>query len=126
MRDGAPIRTFGSKGIDNGQFGAGHCGLAFDSEGNLVVADCGNNRVQVLRYLDGTHIRTIGSKCSGAGRFSHPSGVAFDAAGHIVVVETGNHRVQVLRYSDGAHVRTIGSQGSGNSGWRPRVMLKLD
>jgi DNA-binding beta-propeller fold protein YncE len=70
--------------------------------------------VQVLRYSDGAHVRTIGSKGVGAGQFQYPTGVAFDAAGHIVVVEQDNHRVQVLRYSDGAHVRTIGSYGSGN------------
>ena len=73
-----------------------------------------NHRVQVLRYSDGAHVRTIGSAGAGAGQFNYPMGVALDAAGHIVVVERGNHRVQVLRYSDGAHVRTIGSEGSGN------------
>ena len=74
----------------------------------------GNHRVQVLRYSDGAHVRTIGSAGAGAGQFLYPKGVAFDAAGHIVVVEQYNHRVQVLRYSDGAHVRTIGSEGFGN------------
>ena len=70
--------------------------------------------MQVVRYRDGKHLRTIGSEGAGAGQFSLPTGVAFDAAGHIVVVECGNDRVQVLRYSDGAHVRTLGSRGSGN------------
>jgi len=118
LSDGAYIRTIGSRGSGNGQFGEGgfgsYGGVAFDSEGNLVVADFNNHRVQVLRYSDGTHLRTIGSEGEGAGQFLCPSGVAFDAAGHIVVVELGNHRVQVLRYSDGTHLRTIGSCGSDN------------
>jgi len=117
LSDGACIRTIGSEGSGNGQFGGGDgaCGgVAFDSEGNLVVADCNNHRVQVLRYSDGKHLRTIGSERAGARQFYGPTGVAFDAAGHIVVVERYNHRVQVLRYSDGAHVRTIGSSGRGN------------
>ncbi len=120
LSDGAYVRTeitVGSKGSGNGQFAKGDfsdCGIAFDSEGNLVVADSGNHRVQVLRYRDGAHVCTIGSLGAGAGQFQGPTSVAFDAAGHIVVVENGNHRVQVLRYSDGAHVRTIGSYGSGN------------
>ncbi len=117
LSDGAFVRTIGSRGCGNGQFAGGlggEFGVAFDSEGNLVVADCSNHRVQVLLYRDGAHVRTIGSQGAGAGQFQDPSGVAFDAAGHIVVVERMNHRVQVLRYSDGAHVRTIGSQGSGN------------
>jgi DNA-binding beta-propeller fold protein YncE len=117
LSDGAYIRTIGSKGSGKGQFGGGNGsngGVAFDGEGNLVVADCANHRVQVLRYSDGAHVRTIGSRGAGAGQFFNPTGVAFDAAGRIVVVEQFNHRVQVLRYSDGAHVRTIGSFGSCN------------
>jgi len=121
LSDGAYIRTIGSGARGNGQFGflfvaPAYGGIAFDSEGNLVVADSDNHRVQVLRYIDGTHLRTIGSEGAGAGQFQYPMGVAFDATGHIVVVDRGNHRVQVLRYSDGAHVRTIGdgSEGSGN------------
>jgi len=114
LSDGAYIRTIGSRGSGNRQFRGSACGVAFDSAGNLVVADRGNHCVQVLRYSDGMHLRTIGSEGAGAGQFKHPSGVAFDATGHIVVVEAGNDRVQVLRYSDGAHVRTIGSKGSGN------------
>jgi DNA-binding beta-propeller fold protein YncE len=109
LSDGAYIRTIGSEGSGNGQFARGYGGVAFDGEGNLVVADGGNHRVQVLRYSDGAHLRTIGSEGKGAGQFQSPVGVAFDAAGHIVVVEKNNYRVQVLRYSDGAHVRTIGS-----------------
>jgi DNA-binding beta-propeller fold protein YncE len=116
LSDGAYIRTIGSRGIgsSNGQFGGAYGGVAFDSEGNLVVADYDNHRVQVLRYSDGTHLRTIGSEGRGAGQFNNPSGVAFDAAGHIVVVERNGHRLQVLRYSDGAHARTIGSYGPGS------------
>jgi len=73
LSDGAYMRTIGSRGSGNGQFGGcglslGACGgVAFDSEGNLVVADSCNHRVQVLRYSDGTHLRTIGSEGAGAG-----------------------------------------------------------
>jgi hypothetical protein len=117
LSDGAYIRTIGSSGSSNGQFRrgyGGYGGVAFDSEGNLVVADSFNHRVEVLRYSDGMHIRTIGSAGAGAGQFRFPTGVAFDAAGHNVVVEAGNNRVQVLCYIDGAHARTIGNSGSGN------------
>jgi sugar lactone lactonase YvrE len=89
-------------------------GVAFDGEGNLVVADSLNHRIQVFRYSDGTHLRSFGSNGAGAGQFNIPFGIAFDGAGHIIVSDYNNHRVQVLRYSDGAHVRTLGSQGSGN------------
>jgi len=53
--------------------------------------------VQVLRYSDGAHIRTIGSRGSGNGQFNSPfGGIAIDSDGRIVVADTGNGRVQVL------------------------------
>jgi tripartite motif-containing protein 71 len=79
----------------------------------LVVSD-DNHRIQVFRYIDGAHLRTIGSRGAGNGQFNGPWGIAFDGAGHIIVSERDGHRVQVLRYNDGAHVITIGSEGRGN------------
>jgi sugar lactone lactonase YvrE len=109
------VRVIGSAGAGNGQFNYPYGGVAFDGEGNLVVCDSENHRIQVFRYSDGTHLRSIGSEGAGNGQFFDPSGIAFDGAGHIVVSESSGHtRVQVLRYSDGAHVCTFGSRGSGN------------
>ena len=86
----------GSQGSGPGQFNR-PLGVAVDAEGNLVVADTGNDRVQVLRP-DGSHVRTIGgSQGSGPGQFNCPGGVAVDAEGNLVVADTLNHRVQVLR-----------------------------
>jgi hypothetical protein len=99
------VRFIGSYGAGNGQFYGRYGGVAFDGEGNLVVCDGNNHRIQVLRYSDGTHLRSIGSSGAGNWQFSFPWSIAFDGAGHIVVSEKRNHRVQVLRYSDGAHVR---------------------
>jgi len=108
------VRVIGSIGADNAQFDWPYGGVAFDGEGNLAVSDCRNNRIQVFCYIDGAHLRNIGSEGAGNGQFNRPWGIAFDGAGHIIVVDQGNHRVQVLRYSDGTHVRTIGSYGWGN------------
>ena len=108
------VRATGSYGACNGQFNQPNGGVAFDGEGNLVVSDRGNHRIQVFRYIDGAHLRTIGSRGEGKGQFKDPYGIAFDGAGHIIVSEHLGHRVQVLRYSDCAHVITIGSPGSGN------------
>jgi len=38
--------SFGSAGEGNGQFGA-PTGVAVDKNGNILVADWGNNRIQV-------------------------------------------------------------------------------
>ena len=108
MQDGTHIRSIAC--------GPGEGGVAFDSEGNLVVPEYGFNhphRIQVLRYSDGALLRTIGHQGKklfgdGDGEFCEPRGVALDGAGHLVVVERGNHRVQVLKYADGSHVRFIG------------------
>jgi sugar lactone lactonase YvrE len=106
-------RAIGSHGSGNGQLTCPY-GVAFDGEGNLVVADGNNNRIQVFRYSDGAHLRSFGSQGAGAGQFIQALGIAFDGAGHIIVSDHSGHRVQVLRYSDGAHVRTFGNHGSGN------------
>jgi tripartite motif-containing protein 2/3/tripartite motif-containing protein 71 len=53
--------------------------------------------VQVLRYSDGSHVRTIGSEGSGNGQFKSPYGVLIDGQGRIIVSEFGNHRIQVLQ-----------------------------
>ena len=86
--------------------------MAWDREGNIVVAACVNDRLQIIRLSDGAVLRTIGSKGSGDDQFYLPTDVAFGFGGRIIVLDA--YRVQVLRYSDGSHVRTIGSQGSGN------------
>lgn len=43
---------FGSNGEGNGQFNA-PTGVAVDSNGNIIVADWGNSRIQVVRTADG-------------------------------------------------------------------------
>jgi DNA-binding beta-propeller fold protein YncE len=120
------VRVIGSRGDGNGQFECPYGGVAFDGEGNLVVCDGDNHRIQVFRCSDGTHLRSFGSRGAGNGQFYCPWGIAFDGAGHIVVSEDGGSRVQVLRYSDGAHVRTIGSRGSCNGQFSYPTAIAVD
>jgi hypothetical protein len=88
-------RIFGSRGSSSVQFMYPRF-MAWDHQGNVVVTDTNNDRLQVIRLSDGACLRTIGSRGSGAGQFNRPFGVAFDSAGHIIVADTLNHRVQVL------------------------------
>jgi hypothetical protein len=54
--------------------------------------------VQVLRYSDGSHVRTIGSPPGkGNGQFNYPYGVLIDGQGRIIVSDCSNHRIQVLQ-----------------------------
>jgi hypothetical protein len=48
-----------SRGAGNGQFNI-PWGAAFDGAGHIIVSEIRNDRVQVLRYSDGAHVRTIG------------------------------------------------------------------
>jgi DNA-binding beta-propeller fold protein YncE len=90
-------RTFARKGAGAGQF-QGPTGVAFDAAGHIVVVDFLNHRVQVLRYSDGAHVRTIGSYGSGNGQFSYPlGGIAIDGDGRMVVADSHNGRVQVFQ-----------------------------
>jgi len=118
------VRAIGSQGA--AKFDRLYSGVAFDGEGNLVVSDCYNHRIQVFRYIDGAHLRAIGSEGAGNGQFNGPWGIAFDGAGHIIVSEYEGHRVQVLRYSDGAHVITIGSEGSRNGQFKSPAGIAVD
>jgi len=105
LSDGALIRSIFSPG-GNGQF-SGDCCVAFDDEGNLAVSDNEKNRIQVLQYSGGLHLRTIGSEGAGNGQFCGPNSIVFDRSGDLVVADSCNGRVQVLRYMDGAHVRSF-------------------
>ncbi len=70
-------------------------GLEVDPDGNIVVADTGNN--QVAKYApDGTLLWRVGSWGDGVGNFDNPRDVAIDSAGDIYVVDTRNSRVVKL------------------------------
>ena len=113
--DGSPVRTMECwedwEGLSSPGKRCSPRGVALDAEGNVVVADSWNHRVQVFR-LDGTFVRSFGSEGSGPGQMKKPWGVAVDGAGQILVSERGNHRVQVFGV-DGSAVRSFGSKGSG-------------
>ena len=98
--DGAHVRMIGSKGKRDAQFSCPYdvcvCG-AF-----VLVADCENQRVQVLT-LEGEHVRTIASggakgRAAAAGgqlNLNTPSAVCVTPAGHcLFVVERNCNRVR--------------------------------
>jgi DNA-binding beta-propeller fold protein YncE len=61
-KNGKFIKSWGSRGSENGQFNIAH-GIAIDAQGNVYVADSGNKRIQVFDG-DGnfkTQILNVGS-----------------------------------------------------------------
>jgi DNA-binding beta-propeller fold protein YncE len=72
------------------------CGLAFSKEGDLLVADIANHRVQRLDKKTGVckSASTLGPRGGEPGQLTYPYGVAVDREGFIYTVEYGAHRVQ--------------------------------
>ena len=97
-------------GSGDGQFHE-PSGLATDNNGNIVVVDRYNHRVQVLTE-NGAFLKQFGSKGTKPGQFSFPTDVATDKAGRYYVTDNGNSRVQVFD-SAGAFLFTFGTVGTG-------------
>lgn len=125
------IDKWGSEGDRPGQFRQPR-GVAIDKDGNLLVVDSFNHRVQktvvgTKTFLDrpGAPIQTFGSRGSGNGQFETPTGVEVDSAGNIYVVDTENHRVQKF---DGAgkFLKTWGRRGSGNDAFDRPTHVAID
>ena len=74
--------------------------------GEVFVADSGNDRVAVFSQ-DGKLIRTMGSKGTGRGQFSTPTGVAISPDGELYVSDQSNCRVKVLTLQ-GKYIRKFG------------------
>ena len=98
----SPSNTFqGGKGTGNGQFNS-PTGIAVDPNGNVLVADTGNGRIEKFSAT-GTFLSILGTKGGGQGQFRAPNGIAVDGTGNIYVADAANHRVQKLA-SDGKFV----------------------
>ena len=82
----------GRLGGGRGQFSS-PAGVAVDHQGNVYVADSGNNRIQKFDQ-DGNFLGAFGTAGGGQGQFNEPWGVAVDGEGNIYVADTWNHRIQ--------------------------------
>jgi sugar lactone lactonase YvrE len=63
-------------------------GIALDNQGDLYIADTGNNRVIEINSSSQASVVNIGLY-----RLLHPSGVALDANGDLYIADSGNNRV---------------------------------
>jgi DNA-binding beta-propeller fold protein YncE len=84
----------GGKGIDKGQFDS-PTGICLDRNGNVLVADTGNGRIQKFSAT-GAFLSTIRIKGNGQGQLAAPSGIAVDRTGNIYVADASKHRVERL------------------------------
>jgi len=96
-------------------------GLAFDPNGNLLIADTANHRIRrIERREEAFVITTIaGTGSAGFGgdggsaknaQLNNPRGLAVDAAGNIYIADTGNHRIRKI---DGSgNISTVAGNGT--------------
>jgi sugar lactone lactonase YvrE len=87
-------------------------GLAVDKQGNIYVAETGNNTVRkitptgvvtTLTGLAGTTGSSNGNAIGKDARFNSPGGVAVDSAGNVYVADTNNHTVRKIVLSASEH-----------------------
>lgn len=66
-----------------------------DKLGKILVADTGNNRIQLFSKL-GKYLETIGTKGTGEGELESPNSVIIDRLGNILIADARNHRIQTF------------------------------
>jgi sugar lactone lactonase YvrE len=77
--------------------------VACDANGNVYVADYGNNRVRVIVAATGV-VSTLAGSTSGyldgtgpAARFNGPQGVAYDGSGTVYVADYSNNCIRAIK-----------------------------
>ena len=107
--DGTHLRSFGSKGSENGEFSCPR-GIAFDKHGNIIVADTGNHRIQVFSG-NGKFLSKFGKEGSLDHQLNCPHGLSITRHGDIIVVDRSNKLIKIFS-SSGECLHKFGGEGS--------------
>ena len=124
------VASFAGSGVSGSSNGSGSAasfyypeGIAFDSNGNLFVADQGNNEIRKITgsgsvsTIGGTLVpgNTNTSTVGVAALFNGPTGVAIDATNNIYVADFGNNLVRKIAATGGIVSTLAGSGKAGNA-----------
>jgi DNA-binding beta-propeller fold protein YncE len=104
------VKQFGTPGKSTGQFNL-PAGLCFNKQGQLVVCDDHNCRLQVFD-AEGTFVETLGTTRADKGLLCSPIGIAMDFHGRYVITEFGSHCVTFLSPT-GSILNCVRSVGEG-------------
>ena len=116
--------SFGSSGTGNGQFNQ-PTGVGVNPiDGDVVVSDEENNRIEIFDEA-GEFLKKFGSEGAGHGQFKEPRGIAVDAKGKVWVTDTGNNRVEEFTET-GEYVSQFGTKGTGNGQFAEPKGLAID
>jgi len=100
LPEGVTTMFKGGRGTGKGEFDS-PTGIAVDPNGNVLVADTDNGRIEKFSP-NGTFVTRIG-------QVEAPNGIAIDRAGNIYVAEVGSKH----------HVRKLGPDGKFIAEWAP-------
>lgn len=107
--DGTLIRTWGRRGIRDGEFNH-PTHLALDPAGRVLVNDALNFRVQAFDR-EGRFLWKLGRHGDGSGDFAAPKGLAADSEGHVYVVDALFDTVQIFERG-GSLLLAFGERGT--------------
>ncbi len=95
--DGTFLRNMGKCGSGMGEFRY-PWGLDEDHDGNLIVCEQGNNRIQKINKITGEGLAIWGSAGRDPGQLAYPWAAIVDKRDRIITVDSGNNRLQVFEF----------------------------
>ncbi len=109
LEEGRLVSSFGSIGKGPGEFNY-PTSLAFDEEGNVLVVDQMNARVQVFDP-GGEFLDSFGGLGTGFGNFVRPKDIAVDEVGFIYVTDFAFNNLQLFDF-DFSLLTFVGTGGA--------------
>jgi len=100
-------------------------GVAVDANGNVYIADSGNNVIREVNPLTGIINTVAGTGATGDtgdgaaainATLNNPSGVAVDSTGDIFIADSGNNVVREVVGGAGGNIQRVAGSASGTAG----------